>query len=89
MKDSTFFKNKIRLFQNVMVGKNCFYVVAIQPARKGQRRERRSGRGGGGGGGRGRYPKDVRHHSESLLEEENFRYLKATTKLRASSLPSV
>ena len=51
MKDSTFFKNKIRLFQNVMVGKNCFYVVAIQPARKGQRRERRSGGGGGGGGG--------------------------------------
>ena len=49
MKDSTFFKNKIRLFQNVMVGKNCFYVVAIQPARKGQRRERRW-RGGGGGG---------------------------------------
>ena len=48
MKDSTFFKNKIRLFQNVMVGKNCFYVVAIQPARKGQRRERRSGGGGGG-----------------------------------------
>ena len=32
--------------------------------------------------------KDVRHHSESLLKEENFRYLKATTKLRASSLPS-
>ena len=54
MKDSTFFKNKIRLFQNVMVGKNCFYVVAIQPARKGQRRERRWGGGGGGlgvGGG--------------------------------------
>ena len=51
MKDSTFFKNKIRLFQNVMVGKNCFYVVAIQPARKGQRRERRSGGGGVGGGG--------------------------------------
>ena len=50
MKDSTFFKNKIRLFQNVMVGKNCFYVVAIQPARKGQRRERRWGGGGGVGG---------------------------------------
>ena len=34
-----------------MVGKNCFYVVAIQPARKGQRRERRWGGGGVGGGG--------------------------------------
>ena len=33
-----------------MVGKNCFYVVAIQPARKGQRRERRWGGGVGGGG---------------------------------------
>ena len=51
MKDSTFFKNKIRLFQNVMVGKNCFYVVAIQPARKGQRREAIRGGGGVGGGG--------------------------------------
>ena len=51
MKDSTFFKNKIRLFQNAMVGKNCFYVVAIQPAKKGQRRERRWGGVGGVGGG--------------------------------------
>ena len=48
VKDSKFFKNKIRLFQNVMVGKICFYVAAIQPAIKGQRRERRAGGGGWG-----------------------------------------
>ena len=52
MKDSTFFKNKMLLFQNVMVGKNCFCVAAIQAARKGQRRVRRWG-GGGYRGGRG------------------------------------
>ena len=39
MNDSKFLKSKIRLFQNVMVGKNCFCVVAIQSAKTGQRRE--------------------------------------------------
>ena len=41
--DSKFLKSKIRLFQNVMVGKMCFCVVAIQSAKTGQRRETRGG----------------------------------------------
>ena len=43
VKDSTFFKNKIGLFQNVMAGKDCFYT-----ARKKGTEKREAGEGGGG-----------------------------------------
>ena len=66
------------------LAKTVFMLQLYSP----QERDREERGGGGGGPLRCRYPKDVRHHSESLLKEENFRYLKATTKLRASSLPS-
>ena len=51
VKDSTFFKNKIRLFQNVMVGKNCFYCCSYTARKKGTEKREAIGGGGGVGGG--------------------------------------